>query len=71
MEVEPIKYALGNINFDRALVYDKAVKTPRPALLMAPNWLGATPAAIDRRVSSPPIVMWCSSSTCTGTGGGL
>jgi dienelactone hydrolase len=48
MEVEPIKYALGNINFDGALVYDKAVTTRRPALLMAPNWLGATPAAIDR-----------------------
>lgn len=48
MEVEPIRYALGSINFDGALVYDKAVRTPRPALLMAPNWLGATPAAIDR-----------------------
>jgi dienelactone hydrolase len=48
MQVEPIKYALGSINFDGALVYDEAAKGPRPALLMAPNWLGATPAAIDR-----------------------
>ena len=47
MEVEPIKYALGNINFDGALVYDKAVKTPRPALLMAPK--KAEPTSAERR----------------------
>jgi dienelactone hydrolase len=48
MKIEPIGYALGEKRFRGALVYDDTVRTPRPALLMSPNWLGATDAANER-----------------------
>jgi dienelactone hydrolase len=48
MKIEPIGYAMGAKQFCGALVYDDAVRAPRPALLMSPNWLGATDAANAR-----------------------
>jgi len=48
MKVEPIKYALGNMKFDGALVYDEKITKPQPALVMAPNWMGVTDKAIER-----------------------
>jgi len=48
MKVETIKYSLGTNAYSGALVYDEAVARPRPAVLMAPNWMGVTEAAIDR-----------------------
>lgn len=48
MEVEMIRYAAGGDEFEGALIYDKSVKTKRPAVLVAPNWMGMTPAAIER-----------------------
>ena len=48
MKVEPVKYALGTNTFSGVLVYDEAVTSPRPAVLMAPNWMGVTDAAVDR-----------------------
>jgi dienelactone hydrolase len=48
MQVEPVRYALGTSFFSGALVYDETVTQPRPAVLMAPNWMGVTDDAIDR-----------------------
>lgn len=48
MKVEPIRYAAAGRQFSGALVHDPAAKTPQPLLLMAPNWLGAGAAAIER-----------------------
>jgi dienelactone hydrolase len=48
MKVEPVRYTLGSNIFSGALVYDETVTQPRPAVLMAPNWMGVTDAAIER-----------------------
>jgi dienelactone hydrolase len=48
MKIEPIGYAIGAKQFRGALVYDDTVRAPLPALLMSPNWLGATDAANER-----------------------
>lgn len=48
MKVEQVKYALGSNVFSGALVYDETAVRARPAVLMAPNWMGVTDAAIDR-----------------------
>src|SRR5271170_4078798 len=48
MKVEKIKYAMGALTAEGALVYDETVSAKRPAVLMAPNWLGVTDKAIER-----------------------
>ncbi len=48
MKVELIKYPMGGLTAEGALVYDDNVSGKRPALLMAPNWLGVTDKAIER-----------------------
>src|SRR5690606_28800002 len=34
--------------FEGTLVYDEAVTTPRPGLIMVPNWLGVTDRATEK-----------------------
>jgi len=46
MEIEKIAYKVGGNDYGGALVYEKSGK-PRPALLMAPNFLGMTDAALE------------------------
>jgi dienelactone hydrolase len=46
--VETIKYQAGNVTAHGALVYNDKIKTRRPLLLVAPNWLGVTDIAIKR-----------------------
>jgi dienelactone hydrolase len=48
MKTELITYAMGSLAAEGALVYDENVTRKRPALLMAPNWLGMTDQAIAR-----------------------
>ena len=48
MHVEHVTYELAGRKYVGALVYDDKVKTPRPALLMCPNWMGMRQHAIDR-----------------------
>jgi dienelactone hydrolase len=48
MKVEKIKYPMGALTAEGALIYDETVSAKRPALLMAPNWMGMTDAAIER-----------------------
>ncbi len=46
MQSESIKYSVGGDEFCGELVYDKNAARRQPLLLLAPNWLGITPAAI-------------------------
>ena len=48
MKAEKIKYAMGKLIAEGALVYDDSVSGKRPAMLMAPNWMGMTDKAIER-----------------------
>jgi dienelactone hydrolase len=48
MKTELITYAMGSLGAEGALVYDDNIAGKRPALLMAPNWLGMTEQAIAR-----------------------
>lgn len=45
---EPIDWKVGKQTFSGFLVYDDASKETRPGLLMVPDWLGVTPAAVDK-----------------------
>ncbi len=45
---KPVGYDIGKTKFEGVLVYDDAVKTPRPALVLVPNWLGITPANLKQ-----------------------
>lgn len=35
-----VRYELGGTKFEGVLIYDDAVKTPRPGLVLVPNWMG-------------------------------
>jgi dienelactone hydrolase len=48
MKVEPINYSSGDTRFAGALVYDETVNRQRPAILMAPNWMGVRQQAYER-----------------------
>jgi dienelactone hydrolase len=48
MKAEKIKYPMGPLTAEGALVYEEKVSGKRPAVLMAPNWMGMTDLAIER-----------------------
>jgi dienelactone hydrolase len=48
MKVETIKYSIGSLAAEGALVYEEKISGRRPAVLMAPNWMGVTDKAIER-----------------------
>jgi dienelactone hydrolase len=48
MKVETIRYSMGAVIAEGALVFEENISTRRPALLMAPNWMGVTDKAIER-----------------------
>jgi dienelactone hydrolase len=48
MKAEKIKYPMGSLTAEGALVYEEKISGKRPAVLMAPNWLGMTDQAIER-----------------------
>lgn len=45
---KPVAYSIGKEAFEGVLVYDDAVKTTRPGLLLVPNWLGVTPENVKQ-----------------------
>jgi dienelactone hydrolase len=45
---KPVIYKIGDVEFQSTLVYDDSSKTPRPGLVMAPNWFGANEASIEK-----------------------
>jgi dienelactone hydrolase len=47
MKVESINYSVSGLSCRGELVYDETVRTRRPLLLVAPNWLGVVPFAIE------------------------
>lgn len=48
MRVEKIQYPMGALTAEGALIYDDNVSGQRPAVLLAPNWMGMTDNAIQR-----------------------
>src|SRR5277367_1477454 len=48
MKSEVVTYSMGKLTAEGVLVYDEKVSRKRPAVLMAPNWLGVTDMAIER-----------------------
>jgi dienelactone hydrolase len=48
MRTERIKYPMGALTAEGALIYDENVSGKRPAVLLAPNWMGVTDTAIQR-----------------------
>src|SRR3954471_19870919 len=45
---KPVKYELGGTKFEGVLIYDDAVKTPRPGLVLVPNWMGINAANLKQ-----------------------
>ncbi len=48
MVAKAVNYSAGDTALAGTLVYDDAIATPRPALLMVPNWYGVNDAAIKK-----------------------
>lgn len=46
--VKPLAYEIDGESFEGLLVYDDAVTTPRPGLMMVPNWLGVTERSAEK-----------------------
>ena len=45
---KPVEWTIGGDTFAGVLVYDDAVKQPRPGLVMVPNWKGVNDSAIEK-----------------------
>src|SRR5690606_5064226 len=45
---KPVAYQIDGETFEGTLVYNDAVTTPRPGLVMVPNWLGVTDRATEK-----------------------
>jgi len=54
-----IDYAVGGKNMQSVLVYDDAVKTARPGVVMTPDWLGITPdnIALAKQIAGKDYVV--------------
>ena len=46
--VEQMDYEIDGKPFEGRLVYDASVQGPRPGVLMVPNWMGVTDAAVEK-----------------------
>lgn len=59
MVSRPIDYDVAGKKMQSVLVYDEAVKTPRPGLVMTPDWLGITPdnLALARQIAGKDYVI--------------
>ncbi|WP_312930528.1 dienelactone hydrolase family protein, partial [Stutzerimonas nitrititolerans] len=57
---KPVAYEIDGEAFEGTLVYDDAVTTPRPGLVMVPNWLGVTDRAAEKaaRAASDKYVVF-------------
>src|SRR3954469_15263298 len=45
---KPVAYDAGGTKMESVLVYDDSVKTPRPGILLVPNWLGINEANLKQ-----------------------
>jgi len=48
VQVERVDYQIDGQPYQGLLVYDDKITTPRPGLLMVPNWLGVTERAAEK-----------------------
>lgn len=48
---QPVSWTVGDTTFDGVMVYDDANSSPRPGLLMVPNWYGVNDSAIEKAKS--------------------
>jgi dienelactone hydrolase len=48
MQAKPVEWKVGEQAFSGVLVYDDASSDKRPGLVMVPDWLGVTDAAVDQ-----------------------
>lgn len=48
--VQTVAYEIDGQPYEGLLVFDDAVTTPRPGVLMVPNWMGVTDAAAEKAV---------------------
>lgn len=57
--VEPLAYQIDGQAFESRLVFDADLKSPRPGLVMAPNWMGVSEGAerIAQAVASQGYVV--------------
>jgi dienelactone hydrolase len=44
----PVRYSVGETACEGVLVYHESLEAPAPAVLMVPNWMGVTPAALEK-----------------------
>ncbi len=44
----PVDWTVGGAPYSGFVVYDDATTTKRPGVVMVPNWMGVTPAAVER-----------------------
>lgn len=65
IRVEPVAYDIDGQPYEGQLVYDASHAGPRPGLLMAPNWMGVSAAALDiaRQVAGRGHVVLVRTST--------
>jgi dienelactone hydrolase len=58
--VKPVPYEIDGEAFEGLLIYDDAVTTARPGLLMVPNWLGVTDVSAKKaaRAASDKYVVF-------------
>ena len=47
MKTETINYSVSGLACQGELVFDDTTSSPRPLLVMAPNWAGVTPRAVE------------------------
>jgi dienelactone hydrolase len=59
MVARNLDYEVGGRKMQSVLVYDDAVKTPRPGLVMTPDWLGMNPdqVALGKQVAGKDYVV--------------
>ncbi|UJJ31729.1 dienelactone hydrolase family protein [Halopseudomonas maritima] len=48
IKVEQVDYEIDGKAFEGRLVYDASVQAPRAGVLMVPNWMGVTDAAVEK-----------------------
>lgn len=58
--MKPVPYEIDGEPFEGVLIYDDAVTTPRPGLLMVPNWMGVTDDSANKaaRAASDKYVVF-------------
>ena len=48
VQTRALDYSLDGVEFASTLVWDDSVEGPRPGLVLVPNWMGATEAAVEK-----------------------